>query len=155
VEAADGDLDPGGAEAPRHVHGPRELVGLDPDHADDAVAAGAADALADALDRDQGVGLVVGADLDLHRLAQDARLGCLHRLPVEARQRVGGDPRLEPLDRVAVVVVVGWLDQLDVEAGLAVWGWGRRLGCGAILDWLHLGIGFGRWREGEYTAVAG
>jgi hypothetical protein len=124
MEAADRHLDAGGAEPAGDVHGPRKLVGLDPDQAHQARAAGPLEAPDDLVDRDHRVGLVVGVEDDVDVGSELAPLDHLERQAVEAGQRVRGDPGFPPLDDVAVVVVVGRFDQLDVKRPPP-----RRAGC--------------------------
>ncbi len=86
----------------------------------------------------------MGLDGDL--IAQDPIPSRLEGLGVETRQGVGGDPRLKPLDHIAVVVIVGRLDQFDMEAVLTRGGTGV-----AGLGRVHLGLADGAGC-GEYIA---
>src|SRR5205807_9166649 len=72
----------------------------------------------DALDRDDGVTLVIGVDLDPNIGPEHLPLCDVLGDRVEAGQRIGRDPRAQPLDDVAVVVVMRRLDQLDDKAAL-------------------------------------
>jgi hypothetical protein len=64
---------------------------------------------------DARVGLVPDRDPDLDILAEDLALGAVEREAVQRRERVGRDRRADPLDDVAVVIVVGRLDQEELE----------------------------------------
>ena len=74
------------------------------------------DAPGDPLDRDLDVHLVVGVDLDrdvvAERLAARAILGD----GIDASHRIRWNPGFPPLDDVAVLVVMGRLDDLDVKS---------------------------------------
>ncbi len=65
----------------------------------------------DALRPDVSIGLVVSGDFDLDILAQHSALFAIEREAVHHRQRVRRNRRTEPLDHVAIVVVVRRLDQ--------------------------------------------
>ena len=69
MKSADRDLNAVLAELTGHVHGARKLVRLHADQADHparlAIAVALAQPLDDVLDRDDGVGLVIGPDLEL------------------------------------------------------------------------------------------
>jgi hypothetical protein len=72
-------------------------------HADDPVGADAA------------VGLVIGVDADRHIRSKHLALARVFGETVEAGERVRRDRRLDPLDWLAVVVVMRRLDQHQVE----------------------------------------
>ena len=115
VEAADADRDARGAQRPRDVHGARELIGLHADQADQPAASARADLPDQLVGPDAGVGLVADGDPDLDLVTQHLALGAVEREAVERRERVRRDRRAHPLDDVAVVVVVGRLDQEEME----------------------------------------
>jgi hypothetical protein len=115
VEATDGDRDIRIAKLPCNVRGPGELIRLYAHNADQSDGARLFDPPNYFLDRQDGIALVGGVDLDLDVLAQNLLLGGVTSKSVEASHRIGRDPGLGPLDDVSVVVVVGRLDKLDEE----------------------------------------
>jgi hypothetical protein len=116
VKAADAHLYARSAQRFCDVHGARILVGLNADQRHEAVAAAFADLADDALRPDAGIGLVARGDADLDVLAEHFAPGAVEREPVQRRQGIGRDERTKPLDDVTVVVVVGGLDQKQMEA---------------------------------------
>src|ERR1700677_2038049 len=115
VEAADRDRDAFGPESPRDRHRARKLVGLNADQADDAAVSRLLDSRGDSFDRYLDVHLVVSVDLDRHILAEHALFRAIACDRMQASHRIGGDPRLPPLDDVAVPIVMRRLDDLDVK----------------------------------------
>ena len=115
VEPADADRQPGGKERPRQVDRARKLVRLHADQADQRLAAGLADIADDPVRADPPVGLVIGVQADLDARSQHVAALRVHRQAVEAGERVGRDRRLEPLDGIAVVIVMRRLDHHEVE----------------------------------------
>src|ERR1051325_8435447 len=77
----------------------------------DHAAAGFLDHPRQPLRADARVGLVEGVNVERDAVAQDPALRAVARQPVQRRQRVRRDRRAQPLDDVAIVVVVRWLDQ--------------------------------------------
>src|SRR6185437_600908 len=79
------------------------------------LAALATDQLDDFVGADAPVGLIVGMQADVD--VRPERLAFAHVLGerVEAGQRIGRDRRTDPLDRVAVVVVMRRLDHHEME----------------------------------------
>jgi len=73
----------------------------------------------DAFGLDAGVGFIEGADLDLRDGAEDAALFAIKGEAVEHSQRIGWNCGTEPLDDVAIVVIVRGLDQHQRES---LWG---------------------------------
>ena len=65
---------------------------------------------------DARVRLVDGRDLDVDVVAEHAALFAFERQSVQHGQRVRGNGRAQPLDDVAVVVVVRRLDENQREA---------------------------------------
>lgn len=117
MKTAHDDLESCRPKASRQIHSAGKLVGLDSHQAHQTPATVGLDATDDPLHRNQRVGLVVGVDLDAHALAQNPGSVCSAGQPVEARERVGRDPCLEPLNHIAVVVVVRRLDQFHLKPG--------------------------------------
>src|SRR6266567_1946403 len=110
MEAADTDLHTGGKERPGDIDGARKLVRLHPDEPDQGAAAGLADRPDDTLRTHPPVRLVIRVQEYLCISTNDlAPLG-IFREAVQAGQGIGGNGGTKPLDRVAVVVIVRWLD---------------------------------------------
>ena len=126
VEAADADRQAGGEELAGEIDGARELVRLHPDEADQGAAAFAADHADDLVGPHPPVGLVIGVEADFDVRAQHLAGARVLGEAVEAGQRVGGDGRADPLDRIAVVVVMARLDHHEVEhVGVGAGGLGQ------------------------------
>ena len=106
VKPADDDGDSGGTQRTRDVHGAGKLVRLDAHQADQAETAMAFQLGNDPLWPDPGIGLVdrrhVDGDVGPEYLAP----GGVDRESVKRGQRVRWHDRAEPLDHVAVVVVM-------------------------------------------------
>ena len=115
VEAADHDRNPRGQERAGEIDGAEELVRLHADEADERAAAGAADHRNDFVRAHAAVGFVVGVQMNIHVRAEDAALLRVLRQPVHAGQRVRGNGGADPLDRIAVVVVMRRLDHDKVK----------------------------------------
>ena len=116
VKSSDCDRDALRSELARNDHRAGNLVGLDADEADEALMSRLPDAPHDLLDRDSPLHLVVGVDLDGDAVAKDLPLGAVLRDRIKRRHGVRRNPGLPPLNNVAVLVVVGRLDDLDMEA---------------------------------------
>ena len=114
VEAADADRNARRAQGTRDVHDARKLVRLHADETDEPPSARLGDLVGDAVGPDAGIGLVNGKDLDVHVGERPGFDGGV-RDAVKAGERVGRQGRPEPLDDVAVVVVVRRLDQKEQE----------------------------------------
>src|SRR6516225_11406324 len=115
MEPTDGDRHALGAKLPRDRHRARILVGLDPRQAYDAGVARALDAPDDLFHRNPDVHLVIGVDLYGDVLAQDVAFRAILRDGVDGCHGIRGNPGLPPLNDVAVLVVMGRLDDLDVK----------------------------------------
>src|SRR6202044_3052229 len=81
-------------------------------------AAGGADALGRCGHVDDGVALVAGIDLDVDVGTEHAVIGALPHQPIDAGERVRRQGRAQPLDDIAVLVVMRRLDQLDPKRAL-------------------------------------
>ena len=115
MESADANLEARGAKLTRKIDRARELVRLDADDADQRPAALALEIANDPARNDATVGLVIGVDFQRHARAQHFAAPGVLREAVHAGQRIGGQSRAEPLDRVALVVVMRGLDQHEGE----------------------------------------
>ena len=85
------------------------------EQAEIAVPAEAADQLRDV---DAGVGLVDQVDIDLDVRAEHLPLGAIEREAVDRGERVRWDQRPPPANDIAVIVVMGRLDQNQLKAAL-------------------------------------
>ena len=117
MEAADADGDAQPAEGCGQVERAGKLVRL---HADqhDHPAARLADFAGELFGPDALVGLVDRDDLERNVGAKRMPFGAIGGEAVEAGERVRRDRRAQPLDDVAVVVVVRRLDEDQTETGL-------------------------------------
>ena len=106
------------AELPGDIDGTGKLIGLDADKADKA-AARSLDAADGALDVDDRIALVIGLDVDIDIGPQRLLLGTDRQDAAHTRQAVGRNGRAIPLDHIALAIVVGGLDQDDLEDPLA------------------------------------
>ncbi len=85
------------------------------DQADQRPAAELADQADDAVRPYATIGLVVGVQADLDVRPQDLAPARVLGESVEAGERIGGDGRADPLDRIAVVVVMRRLDHHEMK----------------------------------------
>ena len=88
------------------------------DEADQAEAAMTLQAGNDLLRLDPSVGFIDRRDIDGDVGSQHLALCGVDREPIERSQRIRRHDRAEPLDHIAVVVVMRWLDQDQLEATL-------------------------------------
>ena len=114
MKAADDHRHAESAKLPPEIERARILIRLNADQADHA-AAGGADAPRRGLDIDDGVALVASFDLDVHIGTENAIARALFDQAVGTRQTVRRQRRAQPLNDVAVVIVVRRLDQNDPE----------------------------------------
>ena len=118
VESAERHRNARRAERTRDIERARILVRL---HADQrqqpeiVVAAEAADQLRDV---DAGIGLVDQVDVDLDIGAEHLPLGAVEREAIDRGERIGRDQRPPPADDIAVIVVMGRLDQDELKAAI-------------------------------------
>ena len=117
VESADHDRHVERPEFAREIEGARKLVRLHPDQPDKPAAVGL-DALRHRLDVDDLVALVIGFEFDVDVGAERFFLGASGQEPVDAGEAVRRDGGEPPLNHVAVVVIVGRLDEDDPERPL-------------------------------------
>jgi hypothetical protein len=115
VKAAETDRQPGLQERPRQIDGAGKLVGLDADQPDQRAAASAADPPDDPVGPHPSVGLVIGLDANLDPGTQHMPLPQILGQAVQGGQRIGWYRRPEPLDRIAVIVVMARLDQHELK----------------------------------------
>ncbi len=117
MEAADDHRQLRRTELAGDVDGTGELVGLDPDEADETAAC-LLDPLDDAGHVDDGVAFVIGLDVDVDIRPQGPGMGANLENAVNAGEAVGGDGRAHPLDDIAPLVIVRGLDEDDFEGAL-------------------------------------
>ena len=115
MEAAETDLIAGRSKLTRDIHSARKLVRLNPDDADQRPAAPALEISDDPAREHAAIGLVVGVDLDPYARAQDLAFAGVLGQAVHAGERVGWQRRAEPLNWIAVVVVMRRLDENERE----------------------------------------
>jgi hypothetical protein len=115
MKAPDADGKPGLEEWSGNINGARELIGLNADKANQGFATVLRDHAYDLLRPYAPVGFIKGVDLDLNVGAEDAAAFRIDRQTVQASQCVGGDGRAEPLDRIAVIIVMSGLYKHDME----------------------------------------
>ena len=115
MEAADADRQAGVEKRFGQIDGARKLVRLHADQTDQRTAAFAADHADDLLGLHPPVGFVERVQADIDARSQHlTALGVL-RQGIQASERIGGNRRAQPLDRIAVVVVMRRLDHDEVE----------------------------------------
>ncbi len=114
MEAADADLDTALAQRLRQIERARELVRL---HAGQHHHAGAGglDHRRQAFGADAGIGFVESVNLDIDVVAENSPLGAILRQTEKRGQRVRRDRRANPLDDIAVVVVMRRLHKQQTE----------------------------------------
>src|SRR3954453_21806348 len=115
MEAADTDLHAGGQERPGDIDGAGKLVRLPPDKPDQGAAAGLADRPDDTLRTHPPVRLVIGMQDYFGIGPKDLAPLRVFREAIQAGQGIGRNGGPKPLDRVAVVVIVGWLDEDEMQ----------------------------------------
>ena len=126
VKPANANLHAGRAQFACDIHGARKLIGLHAYQRDQT--APTAQLPRNALRADARIGLIESRDFDLDVVAEHAPLLAIERQPIHHRQRVRRNGGTQPLDDVAVVVVVRRLDQHQREAL-------RGLLCGPHMHW--------------------
>jgi len=92
-----------------------KLVGLHADKTDQRLATRLADFSDNPVRLDPPVGFVIGMQADFDIGSKHVPAACVLRQGVQACQRVGGNGRAEPLDRISIVIVVRRLDHHEVE----------------------------------------
>ena len=94
---------------------PRKLVGLHADQADQRSAALLADQVDDAFGPNPAVGLVICVQANFDIRSQHLTAAGVFSERVETSKRIGGNCGADPLDRIAVVIIVRWLDQHEMK----------------------------------------
>ena len=115
MEAADHHRKARGAELAREVERVRELVGLDSHQPDQRPGAAPLDVAGDARRNDMLVALVDRMEVEADVRPQHAAFGGIAGEAVQRGERVGGQDRPPPDDRIAVVVIMRRLDHVEIE----------------------------------------
>ena len=110
VKSADANRQAGRQEGTGEIDRTRELIGLHADQSDQRAAALFTDQVDDAVRPYAPVGFVVGVETNFYVRAQDVAATGVFGERIEARQGVGRDGRADPLNRIAVVVVMRRFD---------------------------------------------
>ena len=115
VKSAHRHRDPAPAQWPRDVERARKLIRL---HAGQHHHAGAGglDQFGNPLGADAGIRLVKGMDVELDIFAEDAAFSAVLCQSVKRSKRVRRDGRAQPLNHVAVFIVMRRLDENQTEA---------------------------------------
>jgi len=121
MKSADRDLNARLSKRPCDVERARELVRLHADQPDHAEIVMLPELREDVFDSDSSVGFVERRDVDRDVVAEHVARGRVHRQCVDAGQRVRRDRRSNPLDDVAVGVVMRRLDQYQLETSAFTW----------------------------------
>ncbi len=124
MKTADANGQSGRQEWPRDIDGAGKLVRLHANQADQRLAAAAQDRPDNFVRTHPAVGFVVCVNFYVDVRPQHLAVLCVQRQTVQTGERVGGDCRAEPLYRVAIVVVMGRLDEHDMEIASAQYGHG-------------------------------
>jgi hypothetical protein len=114
VEAAHHDGEPSGAERAPEIERAWKLIRLHAHQPDEAGPCGT-DVAHDAAHPDDRVHFVVRLNLDVHVRAEHSRVRALRQQAVDAGEAVRRHHRPQPLNDVAVVVVMRRHDQDDLE----------------------------------------
>src|SRR5262249_30986626 len=115
MEAAECDRPTRGEEGSRQVNSARELVRLETHERDQRVAPLLCDLANDLLGSYPTIRLVVGMQPDIDMGSKHGSLLRILGERVHTGQGVRWDRRSDPLNRVAVIIVVRWLDHDEVE----------------------------------------
>jgi hypothetical protein len=117
VKAADANGQTGSPKRPGEIDGARKLVRLDADQPDQRPAPGFADRPDDSGRADALIGFIKGMEADADPGAEHLTPGGILGEPVQAGRRIRGYCGLDPADRIAIVVIMGRLDQYEMEDG--------------------------------------
>ena len=119
------------------IHRSGKLVALDPDQGDQRPSAGTLDVSHDTAWPDAAVGLVDDFDPDLGVFAEDLAGSAVLGDAIQAGQGVRRNRGPQPLNRIAIIVVVRRLDHYDIEnVGLV----GRHTQSSTSISYLVRGI---------------
>jgi hypothetical protein len=115
MESPDADRKAGGEERPGEINGAGKLVRLHADQANQRFAPLFADELDDPIWANPPVGLVISIQTDFDGWPEYLPPTSILRQAVQAGECIGGNGRPEPLDGVAIVIVMRGLDHYEME----------------------------------------
>ena len=115
MEAADTDRQTGLDEWLRQIDGARKLVRLHADEPDQTAPALTPEHADDLRWLNPPVGFIVCVQADIDACSQHLAATSVLGQGIETGKRIGGNCRTQPLDRIAVVVVMRRLDHHEVE----------------------------------------
>ena len=115
MEAADHHRQAGGAELAGEVERMVELVGLDSDQADQRAPAAPLQIPGDPRRHDMLVALVDRDQVEVDVRPEHLALRRVAGQPIQSGERIGGQDRPPPDDRIAVVVIMRRLDHHEME----------------------------------------
>jgi len=115
VKAADADRQLGVEERLCQIDRARKLIGLDTNKSDQTAAAFTLDQADDVAGLNPPVGLIICVEPHFDAGTQHLAPPRVFRERIQASQRIRWDRRPQPLDRVAVVVIMRRLDHHEVE----------------------------------------
>src|SRR3989338_8776416 len=104
-----------GAELTSQIHPPRVLIALDADQRPQAPTIRWPDQLDNPLDPDARVGLIKGVEPNVHIAAEHVATSALEGEAIQDGEGVGGNRGANPLDDVAIVIIMRWLDHDNIE----------------------------------------
>jgi hypothetical protein len=108
---------PAARKRPGEIDRARKLVRLHTDQPDQRPPPGFADRPDDSGRADALIGFIKGMEADADAGAEHLTPGGILCEPVQAGQRIRGYCGFDPADRIAVVVIMGRLDQHEMEDG--------------------------------------
>src|SRR5580704_4257731 len=114
MKPTNADLNSRRAQRPRNIHRPRKLIRLHANQRDQSRLF--AKFARNAIRPDMRISFVQRLDDDVDVIPQHAPLLAVERKAIDHRQRVRRNRRPQPLDDVAVIVVVRWFDQNQRKA---------------------------------------
>ena len=115
MEATDADLQRAFAELPGEIERARELVRLHADQRNERPATVALQRPDNPGRLNPAIGLIICRDGYVDIWSKNLSAAAVLRKTIEAGQRIGGDRRPQPLDGVAAIVVVGRLNEDQLE----------------------------------------
>ena len=115
MKAADANRQLGLAKGAGQIQGARKLIGLDADQGNEAAAPFLLYPLNDMVRADSTVGLIKGVEAQRNRRAQDLPSSGVFRQTVQTGQGIGRQGRSQPLNGIAIVVVVRRFDHDEVK----------------------------------------
>lgn len=118
MKTADTDWKSGGKEQLRQIDSPGKLIGLNANETNESLTTRPENQFDDLIRSDTPIGLIVGMKTYFYTCTQHCARARIFGQAVQAGQRVGWDSRPNPLNGIAVIIVVGRLDQNDMQQPL-------------------------------------